>query len=694
MIKKHKIVFSFCYLLFSYLLFFISIKVLPFFYYSNSLLLLFTFFNFFIYLNFIVPLNKLYDFIYCKRYLMGFLIFSLLVIFKFNGSAVFTWNEIIEPESSFPTSIVIGKRQTIRSDEWLVGTPEVLTQATKEVNYNSNNTILRGTKNLVTMFPNLPSRDLSLLSCPRYIGYMFLDTERAFSFSWYLPYFLAFFTCFEFFMIITKKNRKYSLLGTLLIVFSPVVQWWQSSDIFVYGMMAILAFYYFVKANSWKKRLLFSILFGYSGFLYLMCLYPAWQVPYAYFYLIMLIWIIKENKEKLHIKDLLYLTVALSIIIIPTYILFKQNAEVIKITTATVYPGSRNSTGGGPWDSIFTYIFDIYLPYKNLGNPCELSQFICLFPLPLIMSAYLIFKRNKKDLLLVLMSIVQLFLVIWSIFPLPEIVSKLTLMYMSTVNRTLTVIGFLSVIEMIYIMSIFEDSDVLLLKSKKNYFILLISFCLSCVVFYLGYNSLNSSYPGYLNIYMNIISFIILFLLFYLFLNNNFKANNYLTYLLIAVTLISSITVIPINKGLKIMYEKPLAKKIKSIVKKDDDALFISADKTVFTANYISVNGAKTINTINHVPNLKLYHKLDPQKKYNNIYNRYAHVEVDLVDKDTSFELVYPDRIKINMSYDDVCKIGVDYLVTDVSDKDKYDLKYKKIYGKYNKYIYKTNCDS
>lgn len=694
MIRKHKLLFNVFYLIISYLLFIIIINFSSTINYSNSLLFLFTLANAFIYLHFIIPIDKLYSFIYEKRYIIGILLFCLLVMCKFNGSAVITWNEIIEPEYSVPSSIVLGKQRTIRSDEWLVGTPEALTQTTKEVNFSSNNSILRGTNNLVEMYPNLPSKDLSLLSSPNYIGYMFLDTERAFSFAWYLPYFIAFFTCFEFFMIITKKNKLYSLLGTLLVVFSPVVQWWQSTSIFIDGMLATIAFYHFSKTNNVKRKLLLSVLFGYSGFLYIMNLYPAWQVPYAYFFLIMLIWIFINNKDNYHIKDLFYLIIAFAIIFIPTIILITHNMEIIKITTSTVYPGSRKSVGGGPWDSIYTYVYDIYYSYKNLMNPCEISQFICLFPLPLITGFYLIFKKHKKDLFLILMSIVQLFLIIWTMIPIPEIISKITLMYMSTVNRTLTVIGFLSTIELVYILSHYESQEDLVFKSKKNLLLSLISISLMGLVIYIGYNYLNTAYPKYLNIYMVIISCSLFAILFYLFLVNNVKTNKYLVTLLIVITLISSITIIPINKGLRVMYEKPLAKKIKSIVKKDKKALFLSVDGTVFTSNYIAVNGAKTINTINHVPNLKLYNKLDSKKKYNNIYNRYAHVEADIIDGETNFELVFEDRIKINLSYDDVCKIGVDYLVVDRKDKKKYDLKYKKIYGKYNKLIYKTNCDT
>ena len=45
----------------------------------------------------------------------------------------------------------------------------------------------------------------------------------------------------------------------------------------------------------------------------------------------------------------------------------------------TVYPGERFSTGGGEWRTLFTYVLQIFYPYKDLANPCEFSQYISLF---------------------------------------------------------------------------------------------------------------------------------------------------------------------------------------------------------------------------------------------------------------------------------------------------------------------------
>ena len=119
-----------------------------------------------------------------------------LVLFKYNGSSVECWDKYIEPEYKISEQVILGVVRPIRSDEWLVSTPFILSQATDRVKFSSNNTLLSARDNLVTLFPNLPSFDISMLSMPNFVGFLFLYSERAFSLYWYLPYFVLFFSTF------------------------------------------------------------------------------------------------------------------------------------------------------------------------------------------------------------------------------------------------------------------------------------------------------------------------------------------------------------------------------------------------------------------------------------------------------------------------------------------------------------------
>ena len=692
--KKIKLFIGIVYLIISYVILYLMCKKLSFVNFSYDLLFLFSIFNGYVFCHFLFSIKKMYEYIYKYRYLLGIIILTILVIFKYNGSSIGMWNSYVQPEYQLKNDVVFGISRPIRSDEWLVSSPAHLTQATKQVNFSSINSVLSARDNKVSLYPNLPSKDISILSTPNNIGYLFLDTERAFSLSWYLPYFVLFFATFELFMILTKKNKLYSLVGTIMITFSPVIQWWQSPCIPAYGALAVTLFYYLINCSNKFKKFLLSIIFGYSGYIYIMCMYPAWQVVYAYVYLILLIWIISNNKEKIHKFDFLYLIPSILVIALPIFIIFKENYDVLTVVNSTVYPGARMSTGGGEWRTLFTYVLDIFFPFtKGFGNPCEYSQYLSLFPLPIIYSIYLMFKFKKKDLFLILSNTLLIVLLIWIMFPLPSIFSRITLIFMSTENRVQVAVGYLSIMEMVYILSNYE----LKIKEKKyfnikNLCICLISVVLIFITIKISNGLIREVYPYYINLKLTILSLLIFTPIICLLLYNHRKTNFILSLLLIFVSLIGGIIIAPINKGLAVMYDKPVVKEINKLVNENPNSIFLITDSGIVLPNYFAVNGAKTINSTNQVPNLELYYKLDPNLRYDNIYNRYHHLSVNLTNDKTNFELIQDDAITLNLNYEDVCITKADYIVS-IADNEIYNSRYQKIYNEYNLNIYKTNCN-
>ena len=376
MIKKYRALFGVLFALVTTGAFLGLIKLLPQLRFSWNLIFFFWVADAFLLCHFLFDIKKMYDFIYRKRYWIGAVVLAVLVIGKYHGASIELWNDIIEPEYRVGDGVIMGQPRSIRSDDWLVQTPSYLSQASEAVKFSSHNTVLRASDNLVTLYPNLPSADISILSTPNNIGYLFLDVEWAYSLSWWLPYFMVFFSTFELLMILTKKRKLYSLAGAIMIVLAPAVQWWQTLPCYIvgYGALAIVILHYFLECRIWQKKILLSLLFGYVGYLYIMCLYPAWQVPFGYVYLALAIWVIAQHRKTVRWKDSLYLFPAVGIIAVLASIIFIQNKEVLEVVSSTVYPGARMSTGGGPWRYLFTYVADMFYPYKHLANPPELSN--------------------------------------------------------------------------------------------------------------------------------------------------------------------------------------------------------------------------------------------------------------------------------------------------------------------------------
>jgi hypothetical protein len=138
-------------------------------------------------------------------------------------------------------------------------------------------------------------------------------------------------------------------------------------------------------------------------------------------------------------------------------------------------------------------------------------------------------------------------------------------------------------------------------------------------------------------------------------------------FLLVMIT-ISGMMVNPLQHGADVIYEDELTKMIESVVKEDADAVWLVTPGG-FIAELPIMVGAPTINCINVYPNMDLWQKFDKEGKDSFTYNRYAQIQADLTEKETSFELLVADAFAIHLNYKDLKKIGADYILT----SEKYD---------------------
>jgi hypothetical protein len=175
-----------------------------------------------------------------------------------------------------------------------------------------------------------------------------------------------------------------------------------------------------------------------------------------------------------------------------------------------------------------------------------------------------------------------------------------------------------------------------------------------------------------------------------LLINNQFT-NKWLAIVLIILSLYVGGTVNPINKGLSILRDKPFAKEVQKIVKQEPLKRWIAVNSHFAVPNYLVANGAITVNSVNYYPNLKLWHKLDKDKKYENIYNRYAHITLTLTSNQTSFNLTENDKFNVNLNINDIMLLDADYIVSqeNISSYQGEHINFKLIYDYDGMYIYK-----
>ncbi len=635
----------------------------------------------------IEKINKTCDFLFKNRYWIAIVIFILCIIFELSGSSIGIWNQFIN-SGDIDDGVILGVSREIRSDEWAVLTPMTFSQNFDGFSYFSN--LIRGGNTDVSMVYALPIMNPIQIFRPFQIGFLFLGIAKGLSFFWYGRLIALFLVMIELFMIITKKNKLLSFIGSVLITFAPTVQWWFAvngiAEIFIFGGLAIILLHQYILTENFKKRCLYLLGMVICAGGYVLVLYPAWQIPMFYVFLAIAISEIITNRKscKIRKKDIISIIIALLLFVICMGIIFVNSLDTIKAVMNTVYPGGRAETGGGQVTKIFQYAMNIFLPYKSDGiitNVCEEATMFTLFPMGLILSAIVFGKEQKKDIYLVLLLIIYIFLSIWCIIGFPEIIAKLTLLSNSTAKRSIMALGFAEVLILIRSMSIIKTP-------QRRFVSIIFSIILSVIVIGICQNA----NPVYFSTKMLIAMFIMCIYLFFCIFRYQAKyAKELFCCGIVFVMLMTGATVNPIRSGVNNIYQSEIITKIQEI-QKQEEGKWIVEGLGFPIANYVLMAGVPVINSTNVYPDMEKWHKIDTEGKYEDVYNRYAHITIELKDEEeileNKFVLTNADSFTVYLTPEELQKLDIKYIFTanNLEEYNKEKIEFKKICDNINGY--------
>lgn len=652
--------------------------------------------------HFIFNIKELYNNIYKYRFYIAGIVLIYAVLMGYSGSSIGVYNDIIQPNNrKIYYSPIFGDSRTIRTDEWAVNAPSFVSQCVDPNgnNYSYYHDSLRGTKTEMFSQLNQPILDILSIGKPFTLGALILGASRGYSFLWTASIIALLLVSFEFCMVISKNNKLASLLGMLLISFSASTQWWQCYNIFTWGMLAIVLFDKFMLTKKFSTKILCSIGIFISGISYIFYFYPTWQVPYGYIYLAVLIWVVIKNwKEyKINKKDILLIIAIILAIGAILGIYFVKSADALKLITGTDYPGKRFETGGKEIKTIFSYVYSIIFPYKidTIGNPCELSSMISFYPIPMLIALIYLVRniKNKKHFsFLIPMLIISIVYSIFMVFGVNEMFAKITLLYMTPAGRLAVPLGFSQILLIVYMLGNFTKDDIILKNEIiKKAGTVLASIAIMYIALKTDMNILQN-HP----MYIYICGLILVYGIYQIVNINEEKNKKRLIMLLIPVAILTGATVHPIQKGISVLTDKPVAKKTQEIVSQDKENNLWICDSTNFmTNNYLLASGAKIINSTNLYTNFDLYKTVlgeeksqKPEVRY--VYNRYSHINMEITEDKNDIELVQQDSIKISLTSEKIRELGVKYILTtrDLDQFDTEDVKYQKIYDEDGMIIY------
>ncbi|MBP6680544.1 MAG: hypothetical protein KA166_05090 [Saprospiraceae bacterium] len=583
--------------------------------------------------------------------------FFILVALKWHNSSIPRWNEVVNDGGDPERGLLAGKPLRIRSDEWLVGSSFTLAQHGQGYPV-SNDAVGYGKSPLIM---GLPTDDILSVIRPALWGYYVLDIERAFAWQWNFKIFPFLIATFLLLMLFTRNHFLLSLFGSIWLLLSSAIQWWSiSTEMFTYGCLAVIAFIYLLYSDKPKLIIANGVLLTLSAYSYAMVIYPAYQVPLAYFLLALIVGYMLKNKNRfrqIFTQKVPWklVTAGFSVAIIGylLYMFYQEAKDTIDVVAQTVYPGQRNEKGGDfVFLKMFTDNFSLFMNQEkfpvNWGNICELSSFLMLSPIASVFIIIEIIKTKKVEPLLLSVLVFQLAIWIWLFFGFPEVIAKYSFFKTSPTYRTFFVFGFANCIATILFLA---HRRTLLFKNRVP--VKIISFVIILIVCYIINAQLNKQGMSYFTSGQVGMATLIFAGLNWMVIHFNERKNyQYAFYGLALLFVLPNLRVNPYSYGLSPYFENNVFKTVSAIKDKDPDAGWLVFGNFTW-ANYIKAAGIKCYNGVQYAPPLDRLHILDPSMANDSIYNRYAHVAcASMIDG--------RDSIKFTLKQSDMYSIQMD----------------------------------
>lgn len=354
-----------------------------------------------------------------------------------------------------------------------------------------------------------------------------LNTESVLSLWWNIKFYGLLLVSYELFNLITDKNTVYSIVGTIVIVFSGAVEWnFTKIDSLIWGQLIIVLLDKLLKEQKNTKKGIFAIGILLSIVAY-MFTFEGYAISFGYVFIALIIWILIKNKEFLKNKKTL-------IIVISTLAISIICAVITKTVTQMHYNDTIIDEGRGI-QYLFTYLYNIVLPFKDLSINRLYGSFISIFPLPMLFALYYMYKNDDNVEFLLPITIVSILETVFCMSGFPEIVNKISLFSNVSLSRSIAAVNLANVYILFYTIK-HIDKKIFSITSAIR-----IAVVLMIVIGFISYPEKIAT-RMYLNLFM--IEICLLSFLYSIFHDKNYK--NVLLFFLCIITLIGGVTVNPI----------------------------------------------------------------------------------------------------------------------------------------------------
>ena len=553
---------------------------------------------------------------------------SLLTIFQVNGSSVGCWARFLGRPSEEGT--LFGTAKGIRSDEWAIHTPAILSQANSSKPFSAANYSLGAHKTPLVM--DLPVAHFTTIFRPQFWLFFVSNVETAFSFYWNMKFVYVIGGVFLLLMALLGNNFYVALFGALWVFFSGYTQWWYSLMWpEVIGCFALFTAAFICMLLSRNKAAIVV-----SSFIWILCsinfvlfLYPPHQVPFVYLSCALVSGVlIRERKMFLiALRDRFrWICVIASVCVVAgSLVLFYLDAaETLSTLSTTVYPGQRRSAGGGLslllmyGGFIGPFMSENHFP-RQWENICEFSNFFLFFPIPMAFFFYRLIKKEKTSPLEMFLAVFLVILLLWGFVGFPTWLAKWTLFDRVTEKRTLLPLGFISLVWT----CLFIDRGMKTGFPRNFKFRIIVSLVafLAIGLYVLQFNRATGQF---LSNYQMILACAFVTSSVYFLVG---PKPLIFAILVLAANVFSYALVNPVSLGLAPILKNPVYESTRKIAKRHPEDKWIVYAAQPWPNLYYAA-GAKVFNGLKWVPNLKELNSLSADPNDVMIYNRYGYINL------------------------------------------------------------------
>lgn len=606
------------------------------------------------------------ELIYKYRFVLSFLLLIMLVSFKISGSSMGCWKLFLGDGES---GIRLGEPRVWRSDEWGTLTPLCFRQQYNTLGaYNRYSQTLGSILTDNMLVYGQPSWDILTLFRPFYWGYLFFGSERGLSWFWCSRLIVLFLSWFELGMLITDGQKKLSVMLSVCVSFAPFLQWWFAInglvEMLIYGACFVLGSNYLVSRAFNPRKIAVAVGMAVCAVGYVLTFYPTWMVPVAWGFVPLFLWVViwKFNRNVSRRVDVVPWLLIFVITAAGLTVLAVTSWDVIKAELNSVYPGNAPSSSGGTglwW--MMKYPISLVSRFSMNELIVENSSIICFAPAGFILALWVIIKEKKKDPLLILLLVMNLFLAWYYCVGIPKWLAKMLLLSFVNSNRGPQVLGFLR-------LTLFVRAVALKEKAPKRWLAALAAVISSAVPMRLALGFTKYEPGGLRYEYFDtaekiVVVWEILAVVFYLLYRARKSKYTMAVLGVCTVVLASSIWINPVAKGVPEITKSETMQQIRDLVKEDPQAIWLVADMAYPATNIPAMAGADCLNTTQTYPQKTRWEMLDQEGECEDIYNRYCHIRASLGSK-TMLELVSTDYVEVTLSPEDLKKLNIRYIVS------------------------------